>query len=404
MGIRYHDVEPSDTMLSICSKYGITARELRQANFGLSGSNVQGGPKRLIIPAAAGSSSDQAKSQPTPKQQRRQEHEENIGEADKDGESLHGRAKDNLQRSSIVKKIIDTTSDRRFSDMVRYHDVEPSETISSICSKYNITARELRQANFGLSGSNVQGGPKRLIIPAAAGSSSDQAKSQPTQSQEQEQEQPQDQHEEKKEEPQLLEEEGTDALAKDNLQRTSIVKKVIDTTSGRRFSEMVRYHDVDQSDTMSSICLKYGITARELRQANFGLSGSNVQGGPKRLIIPAAAGRTTAQAKPQPIPQQKQERQEHEEKIDEADGDGESLQRTSIVKKVFDTTSGRRFSEMVRYHDVDQSDTMSSICLKYGITARELRQANFGLSGSNVQGGPKRLIIPAPDPKSLFAH
>eukprot|EP00581_Thalassiosira_minuscula_P015477 CAMPEP_0183726248 /NCGR_PEP_ID=MMETSP0737-20130205/22865_1 /TAXON_ID=385413 /ORGANISM="Thalassiosira miniscula, Strain CCMP1093" /LENGTH=51 /DNA_ID=CAMNT_0025957541 /DNA_START=32 /DNA_END=184 /DNA_ORIENTATION=+ len=49
----------------------------------------------------------------------------------------------------------------------------------------------------------------------------------------------------------------------------------------------------------------------------------------------------------------------------------------NIIRKTLDTTSGRRFSEMgIRYHDVEPSDTMLSICSKYGITARELRQAN----------------------------
>ena len=65
-------------------------------------------------------------------------------------------------------KMYDTSSgiNRRYSEMgIRYHDVEPTDTLHSICSKYNVTATALRRANFSLTGSNVQRGPKKLIIP-----------------------------------------------------------------------------------------------------------------------------------------------------------------------------------------------------------------------------------------------
>mmetsp|Transcript_28164 Transcript_28164/g.51981 ORF Transcript_28164/g.51981 Transcript_28164/m.51981 type:complete len:129 (-) Transcript_28164:46-432(-) len=73
-----------------------------------------------------------------------------------------------MARGSISMKIYDTSSgiNHRYSEIgIRYHDVEPTDTLHSICSKYNVSATALRRANFSLTGSNVQRGLKKLIIP-----------------------------------------------------------------------------------------------------------------------------------------------------------------------------------------------------------------------------------------------
>ena len=68
-----------------------------------------------------------------------------------------------MAHGSISNKIHDTSSgiNCQYSEMdIRYHDVEPTDTLQSICSKYNVSATALRRANF-----SMQRGPKKLIIP-----------------------------------------------------------------------------------------------------------------------------------------------------------------------------------------------------------------------------------------------
>lgn len=45
-------------------------------------------------------------------------------------------------------------------------------------------------------------------------------------------------------------------------------------------------------------------------------------------------------------------------------------------------------------HWIQPSDTLSGLCLKYGITSTQLRQANFGFSGTNLSLAPNPLRIP----------
>eukprot|EP01083_Nonionella_stella_P072036 193953_1 len=49
---------------------------------------------------------------------------------------------------------------------IRYHDVQPTYTLQAICLRYNITESALRRAKFCLPGSDIQRGPKKLIIPS----------------------------------------------------------------------------------------------------------------------------------------------------------------------------------------------------------------------------------------------
>lgn len=59
------------------------------------------------------------------------------------------------------------------------------------------------------------------------------------------------------------------------------------------------------------------------------------------------------------------------------------------------TTQDNNDDDFFRSHHIIQpSDTFSGICLKYGITATQLRRANFGFSGTNLALAPNPLRIP----------
>ena len=52
-------------------------------------------------------------------------------------------------------------------------------------------------------------------------------------------------------------------------------------------------HQIQPDDTMQGICLRYGITATQLRQANGGFSGTNLLLAPQVLRIPTTKATTT---------------------------------------------------------------------------------------------------------------
>ena len=141
--------------------------------------------------------------------------------------------------------------------------------------------------------------------------------------------------------------------------RNSITKKTQGehTASIRRFSAMgVKYHTLQPCDTMSSICFKYNVTASAIRRANMGLSGSNVQTGPKKLIIPPQAEQQNEPL----LAYEKKETDKTEVSTDEASDDDDAGEE----------------EEGLQYHDVGPSDTLNLICLKYGVKAYELRKVN----------------------------
>ena len=158
--------------------------------------------------------------------------------------------------------------------------------------------------------------------------------------------------------------------------RNSITKKTQGehTASIRRFSAMgVKYHTLQPCDTMSSICFKYNVTASAIRRANMGLSGSNVQTGPKKLIIPPQAEQQNEPL----LAYEKKETDKTEVSTDEASDDDDADEE----------------EEGLQYHDVGPSDTLNLICLKYGVKAYELRKVN-NFRGTNLTDAPERLVIP----------
>ena len=71
-----------------------------------------------------------------------------------------------MGRRSITAKIFDNAStSRRFSKIgIFYHDIQPEDTMESLCARYNVSEEEILKANFGMR-STLSGGQKRIIIP-----------------------------------------------------------------------------------------------------------------------------------------------------------------------------------------------------------------------------------------------
>jgi hypothetical protein len=76
--------------------------------------------------------------------------------------------------------------------------------------------------------------------------------------------------------------------------------------------------------------------------------------------------------------------------IREDDNDKTSNTNANTTMTLDDTSSSSPFVE----HKIESSDTFQGICLKYKITPLELRRANGGFSGQNLQLVPNTLKIP----------
>jgi len=105
-----------------------------------------------------------------------------------------------------------------------------------------------------------------------------------------------------------------------------------------------------------------------------GLNGSNVQTGPKKLIIPPQAEQQT-----EPL----QSKVAYEKK--------ETNDTEATYEAIDDGDAGEE--EELQYHDVQPTDTLNFICLKYRVKAYELRKAN-NFRGTNLKDAPERLVIP----------
>ena len=139
-----------------------------------------------------------------------------------------------------------------------------------------------------------------------------------------------------------------------------------------------KYHYVQPSDTMSSICSKYRISAPALRQANAALSGWDVQGGPARLIIP----------------KDQDEQDQSKVHIDMPSKFFRRESRDTVTARTdSDCTTFTDDTELTQYYDVQPDDTLQWICLKYGVKAADLRRAN-GFRGTTLKAAPDRLLIP----------
>ena len=138
------------------------ANDLRRVN-NFTGSNLTLAPQKLIIPKTSGSLI--TGNAPLV----RRETNDSIVSS---GSARSGRDDDFLVSSLPSLGNLDSSGSDEEQDGEdfsgngpRYHDVNPTDTMENLCKEYRITAPALRQANMGLTGRNLQAGPKRLLIP-----------------------------------------------------------------------------------------------------------------------------------------------------------------------------------------------------------------------------------------------
>ena len=68
----------------------------------------------------------------------------------------------------------------------------------------------------------------------------------------------------------------------------------------------------------------------------------------------------------------------------------EKKEEITVAKLVYPDEEEKEFYE----HYIQPSDTFAGICLRYKVTPTEIRRANFGLSGTNLNLFPNPLKIP----------
>mmetsp|Transcript_22131 Transcript_22131/g.48139 ORF Transcript_22131/g.48139 Transcript_22131/m.48139 type:complete len:655 (+) Transcript_22131:316-2280(+) len=422
-GIKYHTVKPSDTFQFICLKYKVSADALRRAN-DFSGSTLQF-PKKLVIPS---SSKDDKKKDDLPQQKQSDSNVETVRDV-----SSFVPEKPTIGSPPRTSNI---NINCRVEEEVKYHWVEPDDSLRWICLKYKVTANDLRLANK-FSGSNLKLAPKKLIIPKPSPKKSHRPTRQRklksngsvssvdsflTSS--------------------IMSTNSIPAKEGDSITNLSFIgngesylnlgsqgsgtvgpapvamvhlsgaRKLFDQMSCDTDSDMdeeeeaptyinnnrhangVRYHDVKPSDTVEYLCLKYRLSASALRRANIGLTGRNLQTGPKRLIIPSSIVSN-------PMSTSYKRKETHETDIVSLttyDDDTNTIALSdghSTVTDQFQSLSllnDCQEDEGV-YHDVQPNDTLQGICLQYGISAYELRRAN-NFRGLNLRSAPESLVIP----------
>ena len=187
-------------------------------------------------------------------------------------------------------------------------------------------------------------------------------------------------------------------------------------------SARVRYHDVRPTDTIEYLCMKYRVSAPALRQANIGLTGRNLQTGPKRLIIPPPRRRPSA-TPPVNTSFVKKGTQETHDTVSVAtfttygsfngsfnyndettcssftyNDETNTIALSDCLSDGYSTITDQIASlgiqhnsddseEEALYHDVRPNDALQGVCLLYGISAHELRRANK-FRGINLASAP----------------
>lgn len=191
----------------------------------------------------------------------------------------------------------------------------------------------------------------------------------------------------------------------ERLSRTADMTFTESDTIGTCDTNGILYHDIRPGDTLDLLCQKYNITASDLRSCNIGLVGSNVQAGPKRLIIPPARN----------VPNKKLFRKctTGSDTTSSAEGDaGPSSVPTEVdlILSPLDNDDGEGDGKKIMaeayavvYHDRQPSDTLQSICFQYNVTPDKIRRAN-NFRGNDLVYAPDRLVIPITTPKSELTN
>ena len=390
-GIIHHMVKPSDTLQFICLKYKVSADALRGAN-GFLGRTLQYAPKKLIIPTTTINNDDGKVKESEEKQQYEQQNKsddvsvkstlDTFSQCERSCPPSVSTSDSSTISSSQLRKIdtiekqegglsgptLGTGKDSNNKDNeIKYHWVEPDDSLRWICLKYKISANDLRLAN-NFSGSNLKLTPKKLIIPKK--STRTKKSTRPPRG------------------PRRKDSHGSSALS---LSYASSLRRSNESYPG--FNEDEVECDFNESFNKSFMTTDshwdafHGADHVSLDMVGGppqSLSGRGGEGNGENMIGPNA-----------PIPMV---HLEGASKLygqmscaSDSDTDGSDDEQESSLKR----SDGSHTKKGVRYHDVKPTDTVEYLCLKYRVSASALRRANIGLTGRNLQTGPKRLIIPS---------
>ena len=135
------------------------------------------------------------------------------------------------------------------------------------------------------------------------------------------------------------------------------------------------------------------ITRIILPTCDYITQGSNVQGGPKKLIVPTSSSRDGSPVQNQDKVEGELNKQHHTRKPSYEKEESTSTLKTECSEGTSKTTVCNNDEDTMIEHTVQRSDTLQLICLKYGISARDLRKAN-NFRGTNLDAAPDRLVIP----------
>lgn len=388
-GIIYHMVKPSDTLQFICLKYKVSADALRGAN-GFVGRTLQFAPKKLIIPTT----NNDGKEKESEKQQQQQQNKSDevsvkstldtfsLSESGSGPPTVSGiSASSSSTISSSQLRKIDTIekqggglsrvpsvgtkgeSDNKDNE-IKYHWVEPDDSLRWICLKYKISANDLRLAN-NFSGSNLKLAPKKLIIPK---STRTKKSTRP---------------------PRGPRKKGS--LGSSALSHASSLRRSNESYPGFNEDEF----DCDFNESFNTSFM----TTDSHWDAFHGADhvSLDIVGGPPQLSGGGGEGmigeNMNGPNAPMPMVHLEGASKLYGQMscASDSDTDGSDDEHESSLKR----SDSSHSKKGVRYHDVKPTDTVEYLCLKYRVSASALRRANIGLTGRNLQTGPKRLIIPS---------
>ena len=432
--VKYHTVQPGDTLNYICLKYKVTATALRVANDFIGSSiHLAADPTRLIIPKATSTVSSDAtppmKTSSTTTASKAAYVKKSTSSttactmsgttactamsvSDRTERSFQTLSTKGVVEEGIPSTIPSTSSKKRvgtLSDLgrlpslpkpptaqvvnvphrrptppeeeeepIKYHWVEKDDSLRWICLKYKVSANELRRAN-NFSGSNLKLAPKKLIIPKSTRTSKKTLR------------------------PRRLKSNGSSAA---NDYKSS---------SLRRSNESI---DENNTTLDESLNTSFMTTDSQWDQHSIDIGADNVsvdvdalydtlgdhpgdQLSGNELNYIRSDSRSTNGSALRPMPMV---HLEGASKLygqmsctSDSDTDGSDSEEQNEQESLAST---KYTVKGTKYHDVKSTDTIEYLCLRYRVSASALRRANIGLTGRNLQTGPKRLIIPSSDSSS----
>lgn len=363
--IKYHWVEKDDSLRWICLKYKVSANELRRAN-NFSGSNLKLAPKKLIIPKST---------RTTKKTLRTRRLKSNGSSAANDYKSS------SLRRSNESIDENNTTLDESLNTSFMTTDSQwDQHSIDIGADNVSVDVDALYEALGDHPGDQLSANELNYIRSDSRSTNGSALRPMP-----------------------MVHLEGASKLygqmscASDSDTDGSDSEEVNEQESIASTKYTVKgtkYHDVKSTDTIEYLCLRYRVSASALRRANIGLTGRNLQTGPKRLIIPSSDSSPKKQAANSVSDMDTMSITHDDDTNTIACSDSHSVLGDSTIASQLDSLYlVDAEEEETVYHDVQPYDTLAGICLQYGISAYELRRAN-NFRGMNLKSAPDRLVIP----------